>query len=197
MSAQGVSEADKINDIQILNRALFFEHRAVWAYRVAADKLSASEVGRAVLALASENRPDHEKHQELLGQAVKSLGGVPIQMEKTYDLSAYIKRGDGNIDNDVNIAKLALALEVGAGAGYVSDATQLKSPEMIKLEAGIACVEAVHAARIRSAFNDLGIKVPVVPVSVLTPDVRGDCAVPPDFTPRVASVAVAVRTPSG
>ncbi len=40
---QGMSDADKLNDIQILNRALFFENRGVWAYRFAADKLSTSD----------------------------------------------------------------------------------------------------------------------------------------------------------
>ena len=34
---QGMSDADKLNDIQILNRALFFENRADWAHKFAAD----------------------------------------------------------------------------------------------------------------------------------------------------------------
>jgi hypothetical protein len=171
---QGMSEADKLNDIQILNRALFFEHRGVWAYGAAAGKLSKSEVGRAVLALASENRADHEKHQSLLSSAVRDLGGTPVQMENSYDLSSLINKGEGNLDNDVNIAKLALALEVGAAVGYVSDTMKLKSSVMIELEAGIACIEAIHAARIRSAFNDLGIKVPVVPNPSMTASARND-----------------------
>src|SRR5262244_333899 len=165
---KGMSEEDKVNDIEILNGALFFENRGIWAYRVAADKLSTSEVGRVVLGLAAQNRSDHEKHQDLVGTAIINLGGTPIRMEKEYDLSSFINKGVGNIDNDVDIAKLALALEVGAAAGYVSDTTQLKSPVLIELEAGIACVEAIHAGRIRSAFNDLGIKVPVVPNPVLS-----------------------------
>jgi hypothetical protein len=171
---QGMSEADKLNDIQILNRALFFEHRGVWAYGAAAGKLSKSEVGRAVLALASENRADHEKHQSLLSGAIRDLGGTPVQMENSYDLSSFINKGQGNLDNDVNIAKLALALEVGAAVGYVSDTMKLKSPAMIELEAGIACIEAIHAARIRDAFNDLGIKVPVVPNALMTASTRND-----------------------
>lgn len=170
----GVSESDKLNDVKILNRALFFEHRGVWAYRFAAERLSRSEVGRAVLALAAENRSDHEKHQDLLKNAIGDLGGSPVQMEREYDLSSYISKGFGNIDSDVNIAKLALALEVGAAAGYVSDATQLKIPAMIELEAGIACVEAIHAARIRTAFNQLGLKVPVVPNPLMVTSTRGD-----------------------
>ena len=169
-----ISTEDKLNDIKILNRALFFENRAVWVYRAAADKISSSDVGRAVRTLASENQADHEKHQTLLRNAIGSLDGSPIPMETNYDLSSYIKRGHGNLENDVNIAKLALALEVGAAAGYLTDTTQLRSPAMIEMEAGIACVEAIHAARIRVAFNQLGIKVLVVPNAVLNASSRQD-----------------------
>jgi hypothetical protein len=173
-ASRGTGQEDKLNDIKILNRALFFENRGVWAYRTAAGQLSSSDVGRAVRELALENQADHEKHQALLIAAISSLGGAPTAMESKYDLSSYINKGLGNLDNDVNIAKLALALEVGAAAGYVSDTTQLRSPAMIELEAGIACVEAVHAARIRIAFNELGITVPVVPNAVLTANSRHD-----------------------
>jgi hypothetical protein len=167
-----MSDADKLNDIQVLNGALFFENRGVWAYNFAAGKLSNSEVGKTVLELGLQNRADHEKHQEMLRNAIQELGGTPVQMEKNYDLSSYIKKGHGNVDNDVNIAKLALALEVGAAAGYVSDTTKLKSPYMIEMEAGIACIEAIHAARIRVAFNALGIKIPVVPSPIISPSDR-------------------------
>lgn len=166
-NAKGMPDSETQGDIQTLNRALFFEHQGVWAYRAAGGKLSASEVGRAVRTIADENRADHEKHQTLLGTAIERLGGAPVPMEESYDLSSYIQKGYGNLDNDVNIAKLALALEVGAAAGYVTDVTQLKSPAMIELGAGIACVEAVHVARIRIAFNELGIDIPVVANPVL------------------------------
>ena len=165
---QGMSDADKLNDIQILNRALFFENRGVWAYSFAADKLSTSQVGKTVLELGLQNRADHQKHQDMLRSAINEAGGTPVQMEKNYDLSTYIAKGEGNVDSDVNIAKLALALEIGAAVGYVSDTSKLKSPYMIELEAGIACIEAIHAARIRAAFNALGIKIPVVPSALIS-----------------------------
>ena len=170
---QGMSDADKLSDIQILNQALFFENRGVWAYTFAAGKLSNSEVGKTVLELGLQNRADHEKHQEMLRNAIRELGGTPVQMEKNYDLSSYINKGQGNVDSDVNIAKLALALEIGAAVGYVSDTTKLKSPYMIEMEAGIACIEAIHAARIRAAFNALGIKIPVVPSPIISASDRG------------------------
>jgi len=125
-------------------------------------------VGKAVLELALQNRADHERHQEMLRNAISELGGTPVQMEKNYDLSSYINKGQGNVDSDVNIAKLALALEIGAAVGYVSDTAKLKSPYMIEMEAGIACIEAIHAARIRTAFNALGIKIPVVPSALVS-----------------------------
>jgi len=175
-----MSDEDKLNDIQILNRALFFENRGVWAYGFAAGKLSTSEVGKAVLELGLQNRADHEKHQDMLRSAITEAGGTPVQMENTYDLSAYITKGQGNVDSDVNIATLALALEIGAAVGYVSDTTKLKSPYMIELEAGIACIEAIHAARIRAAFNALGIKIPVVPSALISTSDRDNWVIKVD-----------------
>lgn len=164
---QGMADADKLNDLQILNRALFFENRGVWTYGVAANKLSATDVGRAVLELGAQNRADHEKHQGLLISAITDLGGTPVAPVDNYDLSSFIRRGQGDVDNDIHIAMLALAVEVGAAVGYIADTTQLKSPELIELEAGIASVEAIHVARIREAFNQLGVKMPIVPDPVM------------------------------
>jgi hypothetical protein len=55
MALIGMSKEDKRNDLEVLNRDLFFEHRGVWAYGFAAQKLSQSDVGKAVLALGLEN----------------------------------------------------------------------------------------------------------------------------------------------
>jgi hypothetical protein len=54
-----------------------------------------------------------------------------------------------------------------AAAGVIS------SPQShTELEAGIACIEAIHAARIRAAFNALGIKIPVVPNALISRSAR-------------------------
>ncbi len=47
-------------------------------------------------------------HRDLLSQVITDLGGEPVMAEDSYDLSAYLERGDGGLDSDVNIAKLAL-----------------------------------------------------------------------------------------
>src|SRR5581483_3137423 len=89
MTLFGMSKEDKRHDVEVLNRSLFFENQGVWAYDFAATKLSQTNVGKAVLALALENQADHKKHQELLISAIQDLGGTPVQAEKQYDLSDY------------------------------------------------------------------------------------------------------------
>src|SRR5262249_3250748 len=168
MTLIGMSKEDKRNDIEVLNRDLFFENRGVWAYGFAAEKLSQSDVGKAVLALGLENREDHQKHQEMLINAIHDLGGTTVESETQYDLSRYLSNKEGDIDSDVNIAKLALALEVDASLGYITDTTKLKSPTLAALTAGIAAVEAIHAARIRMAFNALGMRMPIVPGALMS-----------------------------
>ena len=72
---QGMSDQDKLSDIEILNRALFFENRGVWAYRFAADKPSNSEVGRAVLALAAVTAADVRHNNAYFVQRQMKNGG--------------------------------------------------------------------------------------------------------------------------
>jgi hypothetical protein len=174
MTLIGMSKEDKRNDIEVLNRSLYFEHQGVWAYGFAAAKLSKSEVGQAVLALGLENRADHQRHEEMLIGAIHDLGGTPVEPEQQYDVSSYLRAGDGDVDSDVNIAKLALALETDAAVGYIGDTQELKSRSLMALTAGIANVEAIHAARIRVAFNALGIHIPIVPSAVMNKATRDD-----------------------
>ena len=51
---------------------------------------------------------------------------------------------------------------------------------MIELEAGIACIEAIHAARIRDAFNAVGTKIPVVPSVLISTSARDSWVIKAD-----------------
>ncbi|NJP10176.1 MAG: ferritin-like domain-containing protein [Leptolyngbyaceae cyanobacterium RU_5_1] len=167
-AAPGVKE----NDIKILNGALFYEHQAIWAYNVAAGKLTNTDVGKAVLALALRNQADHKAHRDALAAAVRSLGGKPVAAESSYDVSAYLKKGEGNLDSDVNIAKLALALETDAAIAYTLEAAKLKTPALITAGASIGTAESAHAAAIRATFKALGVKLEIVPSAFVSLDSR-------------------------
>lgn len=160
------------HDAEILNGALFYEHQAIWAYGAAAGKLSTTDVGNAVKALALKNQADHKAHRDALASAVQSLGGTPVSAKSSYDISSYIQKGEGNLDSDVNIAKLALALEADAAIAYVTNIAKLKTPALISAGASIGADEASHATAIRAAFVSLGVDIPVVPASFVSEDTR-------------------------
>lgn len=162
----------KANDIKVLNNALYYEHQAIWAYSFAAGKLTNTSVGQAVLALALRNQADHKKHRDALAQAVSSLGGKPVQAESQYDVSSYIQKGEGNIDSDVNIAKLALALEIDAAIAYTLEVAQLKTPKFMTVGASIGTTESAHAAAIRATFKALGENIEIVPAAFVSPENR-------------------------
>jgi rubrerythrin len=167
-------KSDIDNDIKVLNNGLYYEHQAIWAYQFAAGKLSNSNVGKAVLAVASSNLRDHQAHRDTLAQAVRSLGGKPVAADKSYDLSSYLKKGEGALDSDVNIAKLALALEVDAAIAYTLEAAKLKTPALITAGASIGTNEAAHATAIRAAFKSLGVDLAVVPSSFFNTATRSN-----------------------
>jgi rubrerythrin len=159
-------------DATILNNALYYEHQAIWAYSFAAGKLSDTDVGRAVKALALRNQADHKAHRDALTKAVQSLGGKPVAAEASYDVSSYIQRGEGNVDSDVNIAKLALALEIDAAIAYTTEVAKLKTPALITAGASIGSTESAHATAIRAAFVSLGVNIPYVPSSFISAENR-------------------------
>jgi len=172
-SASG-SASDQANDAKVLNGALYYEHQAIWAYQFAAGKLSDTEAGTAVLTLAKRNLADHIAHRDALVNAVWGLGGTPLGAENSYDLSSYIQRGEGNIDSDVNIAKLALALETDAAIAYSSEVSKLKTPALISAGASIGSTESAHATAIRAAFVSLGVGIDYVPASFVSADTQQD-----------------------
>jgi len=159
-------------DAKILNNALYYEHQAIWAYQFAAGKLSDSNVGKAVLALAKRNLNDHMAHRDALIEAVKGLGATPAMAVASYDLSPYIQRGEGNVDSDVNIAKLALALETDAAIAYTKEIANLKTPALITAGASIGSTESAHATAIRAAFVSLGVNIEYVPASFVSEATR-------------------------
>ena len=170
--AVAASDTDKKNDIKILNNALYYEHQAIWAYNFAAGKLTNTNVGKAVLALALRNQADHKQHRDALTAAIKSLGGTPVKAESSYDVSSYIKKKEGNVDSDVNIAKLALALETDAAIAYTTEVAKLKTPALITAGASIGSTESAHAAAIRATFKSLGVNIEIVPSSFVSADNR-------------------------
>lgn len=161
-------------DIAILNAALDLENQGIWAYSAAAPNLSSTDVGRTVLALALRNQADHKKHRDALKAAIEKLGGNPTSAKDSYDLSSYIKAGEGNLDSDANIGKLALALEVDAALAYIDAFSKLKDAGLIAAAASIGPDEIAHATAIRAVFRTLIPTIEYVPAAFLTSETRSE-----------------------
>lgn len=155
----------------ILNAALDHENQAIWAYGVAAGKLSDSKVGNVIKALALRNQADI-KHRDIFISTIKSLGGTPVNAKGAYDLSVYIKAGEGNLDSDANIAKLALALEVDAVLAYASAVSKLRTSALVAAGLTILPDESAHAAAIRAVFSTLDSTIHAVPAAQLSKETR-------------------------
>lgn len=160
------------HDIAILNVALGLEDQAIWAYRTAAGKLTNSAVGQTVKYIAVQNMSDHIQHRVTLEGAIRKLGGSPVHARSSYDLSSYIHRGEGNLDSDANIAKLALALEVDAVLAYQANVPKLRMPSVQMAALGILPDEASHAAAIRTVFHTLDKAIKPTPAAMLDPQTR-------------------------
>jgi hypothetical protein len=39
---------------------------------------------------------DHKKHRDTFVTVIKQLGGTPVAVQKQYDLSSYLKAGEGD-----------------------------------------------------------------------------------------------------
>ena len=165
-------DSDTKHDMAILNAAMDLENQAIWAYGVAAGKLSNSKVGNVIKSLALRNQADHIQHRDLFISTIKSLGGTPVKAREKYDLSAYIKAGEGNLDSDANIAKLALALEVDAVLAYASAVIKLRTPALISAGLTILPDESAHAAAIRAVFGTIDPAIHAVPAGQLSKDTR-------------------------
>jgi rubrerythrin len=169
-----MAATDQEKDAAILNAAIDLENQAIWAYGVAAGKLSKTEVGKTVLALALRNVADHKKHLAALSSVVKSLGKTPSPAKSSYDLSSYIKAGEGNLDSDANIAKLALALEIDAVLAYGDAFSKLKTPAILAAAGTIAPDESAHATAIRAVFKTLDPSIEYVPAAFINAETRKD-----------------------
>lgn len=167
-----VSFAQAQSDLAILNGVLELEHEAIWAYTVASGKLSNQAVGKTILAVAMSTLKDHQHHRDVLSGMIQTLGETPVTAQDKYDLSSYTEAGEGNLDSDLNIAKLALALEYDAALAYVNALSQLSAPKLIAEVGTIGPAKSAHAAALRAIFHAQDPSISVIPSAFMSADTR-------------------------
>ncbi|MFE7638625.1 ferritin-like domain-containing protein [Kitasatospora sp. NPDC057518] len=135
-------------DLKVVALATALENQAVGAYQAALDAAKAGRLGAVPPAVATfvtaamAQHADHAKawNAVLTGAGLPAITGVPLsnQPETLAALGKAASVGD--------VAELALRLEDQAAQTYLFAACNVASPAGIATAAGIAPVEAMHAA---------------------------------------------------
>lgn len=164
--------AQTSQDLEWLNEGLAQEHRIIWAYTVASGKLTNRSGGRTVLKLALTHLQDHRRHQEELIALIQDLGGTPVVPLEGYDLSSYSEALEGDLGSDLNIAKLALALECDMALTLDRVCQQISSPAGVRSVRQMVPNAMLHAVALRSWLREFDPELAPVPVAAIDPDTR-------------------------
>lgn len=132
----GLSD-DRTADIRTLNQALAAELELIAAY------------GFGEETRLLHYRAHHEQHADLLSDAVRKLGGTPVQPEPDYHFGAQ------ELSGEEDVLKLAARLEQCAVGTYLKAIPQFPGhPDLANAAATIPGDEAMHCAVLRQALGE-------------------------------------------
>ncbi len=131
------------DDIVLLNTALALEHEAIWAYGLAGRSGLLSAAAKDVGLLFEGS---HEIHRDLLADAVKRKGGLPVEPKKEYIFGV-------PLTNEKDVLTLAFTLEVGAARAYIGVVDRFRDRALSGSAAKILSDEVLHATVLRSVLG--------------------------------------------
>lgn len=128
-------------DIRILNVAVGLEYEGIGAYAIA---LKSGLLEPAIAAVASKFQDDHQRHNDALIAAIRSLGGEPVEpkTEAEYARVLHVDR----LKNQQDVLDLAARLELGATNAYLGVIPSFSDVQFGKVAARLAADEAAHFA---------------------------------------------------
>ena len=130
---------DTTKDIEILNASLGGEYFGIAAYEAA---MGTGLLEPGVRAVAEKFQGDHKQHAQRIHEAILGLGGVPIET-KTWDQYAS-EFPPPPLTSQDDILRYAASLEASGASASVASVGAFSAPELARLAASIAGVEAMH-----------------------------------------------------
>ena len=144
LGAQSRKTSRPPSDVALLNIALELEHTAIYAYGLAGGS---GLLSKGVLSVGGLFKASHETHREALTAVIQQAGGFPMAPRKSYDLSAFELKTEGDV------LRLALFLEMKAARTYHKALSQFRNPKLLDAAARIMGDEVSHATVLRSALG--------------------------------------------
>jgi len=131
-------EGDRV----ILTAALYLEHEAIAAYQAGAESGLLSE---GVLKVAVAFQSDHKYHRDGIIDAIRTLGGEPIEAEEKYSF--------GRLRSEKDILRLARMLEKGAVDAYSTLAANIENKTVLNFGAQALADEVRHLTVLNSVLG--------------------------------------------
>ncbi|MER8188612.1 ferritin-like domain-containing protein [Kitasatospora sp. NPDC094015] len=133
------------DDIMALQTAASLENLAISVYRTAAGLPFIKDGNRTVAAFIARTTQQHQAHAQAFNSAATQAGGK-AQTEPDAKYAAVVKQALPSIKGPADVVKLAITLEDIAAQTYTKNVEQVGDPQLRKLFASVAPVEAQHRA---------------------------------------------------
>jgi rubrerythrin len=146
--AQAAGQGDVAADIGILNTALGLEHQGINAYTLGAKS---GLLQKPVLDIALKFQADHKVHRDLLIDAIRKLGGKPVE-EKSLEAYATALNAAA-LRSQTDVLTLAASLELGATNAYLGVIPAFKDHAYAKVAARLAADEVGHWTILNQALG--------------------------------------------
>lgn len=157
--AAQIHQTETEKDIELLNASLSGEYFGIAAYDAA---ISTGLLEDEFVAVAKKFQGDHKQHAQRLQEAIIGLGGTPIETETWEQYAAAYPPPP--LANQADIIRYAASLEQSGASGTVATIGDLSSPELIRLAASIAGVEAMHWSALLAALGENPVPVSFIPL---------------------------------
>ncbi|WP_254898086.1 ferritin-like domain-containing protein [Kitasatospora sp. NA04385] len=143
--ALAASASASADDVMALQTAASIENLAVSVYRTAAALPFIKDGNKTVAAFISKTTAQHQAHAKAFNAAATQAGGrAQDQPDPKY--KAVVDQALPSIKGPADVVKLAITLEDVAAQTYTKNVSQVSSPELRRLFASVAPVEAQHRA---------------------------------------------------
>ena len=142
-------DADTKKDIEILNASLGGEYFGIAAYAAA---MGTGLLEEGVSAVAEKFQDDHRQHAQRIQEAIIALGGDPIETKTWEEYAAAYPPPP--LTSQADIIRYAASLEQSGASATVASVGEFSSPELARLAASIAGVEAMHWSALLGALGE-------------------------------------------
>ncbi|MEZ0064471.1 rubrerythrin [Streptacidiphilus sp. MAP12-20] len=185
-TGKAAAASGSTDDVMALQTAASLENLAVSVYTTAAELPFIKDGNKAVAAFIAKTTSQHTAHAQAFNAAATQAGGK-AQNNPDPKYAAIVKQTLPSIKSPADVVKLAITLEDVAAQTYTKNVSQVSDPQLRKLFASVAPVEAQHRATLLAVQALLAgghpelITIPVDPSKL--PAAAGSVGFPDAFYP--------------